>query len=412
MIEVIQIHDKNYGKFHALAHDGKLLVEANRFLLWEKDHGGRGGRKLATGSQRQYAYHLKYLFDTIMQGPSPKKWDELTIEDLKFIRDQMDQGEDGLDRGLINIRTNLWAKFFFWCRKNGFDHDMHIKVIKIKSHGYSDDDFLSHAHKDEYITRTELWLPPIDNSKIFRTISQKTWLNLREELYLIDPVYEAIAIVMINTGLRISGALQLLKTSFLPYPELDPSEELTFNYIPKGQMDSKKTYNCTFPIDTWGWLHKNIMTERQKRAKLHKKKYRKATQHMFLKHTGQPVKNFDVWNAFKTASERLKIKITPHMLRHTFATWTVMVWAKQEGVTPTTETFYKSIHDELSQQLGHKQISTTKKYCKTASKLNFKKIMPKVTAIAMEKPHIKRSIETLSNYGFDTNSDFNNPYSL
>lgn len=401
MIEIIKVEIEDYGSFHSLAHNGKLMKEVNRFLLWKKDYGGRGGQKLATGSQRQYAYHMKYLFDIILDSPTAKKWFELTIKDLIHIRDQMDQGEDALDRGIINIRTQIWAEFYFWCRKNGYDHNMHIKILKVKSYSYADDDFLAHAKKEEHIIRTELWLPPVDNSRVFRTLSQTTWKKLCKGLRDIDPVYESIAIVMISTGLRINGALQLNKTSFLPYPELDPEEELDFKYIPKGQKDSKRKYTCIFPIDTWGWLHENIMTERQKRAKLHKKRFRKLTQSMFLKETGMPIKDFDVWNAFDKVSKKLGIKITPHMLRHTFATWTVMVWAEQEGVKPTSESFYKSIHDMLAEQLGHKHISTTKKYCRTASRLVFKKIMPKVSEKALNKLHIRRSFNTLHALGFD-----------
>lgn len=402
MIEIIKVEVEDYGIFHSLAHNGKLMIEANRFLLWKKDHGGRGGQKLATGSQRQYAYHLKFLFDTIAQSPTPKKWYELTIKDLIHIRDQMDQGEDGLNRGLINIRTQLWAEFFFWCRKNGYSHNMHIKTLKAKSYNYNDDDFLAHTKKEAYIVRTELWLPIVNNPRVFRNLSQTTWKQLRKVLRDIDPVYEAVAVVMINTGLRINGALQLNKTSFLPYPELDPEEELEFKYIPKGQKDTKIKYSCIFPIDTWGWLHENIITERQKRAKLHKKKFREPTQSMFIKKTGMPVKDFDVWDAFDEASKKLGVKIIPHMLRHTFATWTVMIWAEQEGVRPTSESFYKSIHDMLALQLGHKNISTTKKYCRTASHLEFKKIMPKVTEKALNKLHIRRSFNSLRMLGFDT----------
>ncbi len=401
MIEIIKVEAKKYGSFHALALNGKLIKEANRFLHWKKDRAGRGGQKLATGSLRQYAYHLKYLFDTILQSPTPKKWFELTVEDLIIIRDQMDQGEDALDRGLINIRTQIWAEFFFWCRKNGYDHDMHIKIIKMRSYNYKDDNFFAHTKKEEYIVRTELWLPEVDNSRVFRTLSQTTWKKLRKELRDIDPVYEAVAIVMINTGLRINGALQLNKTSFLPYPELDPEEELDFSYIPKGQKDTKRKYTCIFPIDTWGWLHNNIMSERKTRAKLHKKKFRKPTHSMFLKKTGTPVQDFDVWKAFDTASKKLNIKITPHMLRHTFATWIVMIWAEQEGVRPTSESFYKSIHDMLAEQLGHKNISTTKKYCRTASMLPFKKLMPKIAEKALNKLHVRRSFNTLHALGFD-----------
>lgn len=400
MTEILKVHDKDYGDFYTLVYKGRLLPEVNRFLIWKKDYGGRGGQKLSTGSQRQYAYHMKYLFDIILGSPTSTEWYHLTINDLKSIRDQMDQGEDCLDRGVINIRTQLWAEFFFWCRQNGYDHDMHIKSKKVETYNYTNDDFLAHTEKDKYIGRTELWLPPIDKSRVFRVISQSTWFKLREELHKIDPVYEAIAIVMINTGLRVNGAIQLNKTSFLPYPDLDPDEELDFKYIPKGQKDSKRKISCVLPIDTWRWLHENIMTQRQKRAKLHKNKFKMPAVNMFLKKTGRPVKDFDVWNAFDKASKKLGIKITPHMLRHTFATWTVLIWAEQEGVRPTTESFYKSIHDMLSDQLGHKNISTTKKYCRTASMYEFKKLMPKVSEKSLKKPHIKRSFDTLSSYGF------------
>ena len=401
-IEILGIHDQDYGVFHALALHGELLVEANRYLIWKKDHGGRGGRRLSTGSLRQYAYHLKYLFDIVLRSEPKRDWTELTIHDLISIRDRMDRGENSIDRGLINLRTAIWADFFFWCRNNGIDHDVHIKTLEVPSYWYADDDFLAHVPKESRIVRTELWLPPIDRSRVYRVLSRDTWKKLAEALREIDPVYEAVAVVMINTGLRINGALQLKKTSFLPYPELDPEIELDFDYVPKGQMDSGFTYKCVFPIDTWGWLHEKYMPVRRRRAKLHRKRYGSYTHAMFLKETGEVVKDFDVWKAFRKASEHLGKRIVPHMLRHTFATWTVMVWAEEEGVRPTTESFYKHIHDMLAEQLGHKRISTTKKYCRTASFLAFRKIMPKVTEKSLGKPHIERAFSSLKAYGFDT----------
>jgi len=402
MVEIVKFKNKDDLEVYTLVHNGKLMEEANRFLIDKGAFGGRGGKKLASGSQRQYAYHMKYLFDIILKSTFHNQWTQLTINDLISIRNKMDQGENALNRGVINIRTQLWAEFFFWCRNNGYDHSMHIKSIKANGYNYNDDNFLVHTQKEKYITKTELWLPKVNNSKVFRTLSQTTWKKLRKELRNIDPVYEAIAMVMINTGLRINGAMQLNKTSFLPYPELDTNEELSFEYIPKGQKDTKLKYTCIFPIDTWGWLHDNIMRERKIRAKLHKKKFRKATHAMFLKKTGMPVKDFDVWKAFTTASEKVGEKLTPHMLRHTFATWTVMVWAEEEGIRPTSESFYKSIHDMLSEQLGHKNISTTKQYCRTASMLSFKKIMPKVADKGLNKLHLRRSFDALQTLGFDT----------
>jgi len=84
-----------------------LIESVNRFLIHKRQTSGRGGYKLSSSSQRQYTYHMKYLFDMIFKSSTPKEWFELTIKDLLFIRDQMDQGDDALDRGLINIRTQL-----------------------------------------------------------------------------------------------------------------------------------------------------------------------------------------------------------------------------------------------------------------------------------------------------------------
>lgn len=398
MVEVVECKYHEYGSFYALAQDGRLLEAVNRFLLWKKDTGGRRGRKLSTGSQRQYAYHMKYLLDVILNNE--KEWNTISSHDIKTIRDQMDRGEDGLSRVIINIRTHLWSEFYLWCRDHGYDHNVHIKFIEMQDYINNDDDMLSYTRRDRRIKRTEFWLPALDKSRVFPIVSHTTWQKLRQALREIDPMYEAIAIVMITTGLRINGALQLKKTSFLPYPELDPYFDLDFRYIPKGEKDTKKKKTCIFPIDTWAYLHENIAHLRQQRAELFQKKHGKRPDEMFLKYTGSPVRDFDVWNAFKQVSNEIGVDVVPHMLRHTFATWTVLIWAEKEGIRPTTESFYKDIHDMLRDQLGHSQISTTKKYCKTASMYRFKKILPRVSAKAMEKTHIKQAYDKLFDLQF------------
>lgn len=122
---------------------------------------------------------------------------------------------------------------------------------------------------------------------------------------------------------------------------------------------------------------------------------------MFVDKQGNEIKAYQVQKVFREISKVPNSKkIVPHMLRHTYATWIVIEWAKKNKITTITESFYKDIHEMLSEQLNHKNISTTKKYCKTAARKKFSKTLPQINKKAYSKEYIKESFDYLIKEGY------------
>lgn len=65
-----------------------------------------------------------------------------------------------------------------------------------------------------------------------------------------DIMYEAIAIVMITTGLRIDEVLQLKNITFPTSSILSNEESLEYSYVPKGEKSTGKKVSCIFPYET------------------------------------------------------------------------------------------------------------------------------------------------------------------
>lgn len=95
---------------------------------------------------------------------------------------------------------------------------------------------------------------------------------------------------------------------------------------------------------------------------------------LWITKRGKEVKKHDINEAFDRASKlmgRTNKNITPHWLRHTFATWTIMDVAKAKGIplenTGTTPNPLLLL--ALQQKLGHADAMTTMRYIATALKL-------------------------------------------
>ena len=90
---------------------------------------------------------------------------------------------------------------------------------------------------------------------------QKLKLQLRTE----DIMYEAIAIVMVTTGLRIDEVLQLKNTTFPPSNLMSNEKALNYDYIPKGERSTGKKVSCIFPFETWHYISTVIFKLRKQR---------------------------------------------------------------------------------------------------------------------------------------------------
>jgi len=96
---------------------------------------------------------------------------------------------------------------------------------------------------------------------------------------------------------------------------------------------------------------------------------------MWFTKNGKQVEYHDVRAAFKQASDAMGRgfnNITPHHLRHTFATWCVIGGAKQLGIhlEDINHESTPSIVSILKIRLGHVSLQSTIKYITTAILMN------------------------------------------
>jgi integrase len=393
-INVVTLNLNNYGQFFTFSVHNKLFEPVTRYLLW-KIHNSSRNRPLAFSSQRQYAYHLVYLFKYL--DKNKQEWNKINSRDIRQIRDYLDQIKN-ISRNTINRKTYIWVDFYQWCIDNFIEVNLVPKYKKIKKKYDSDDKFLGYINKGDFIYVNEFHLTPLRSSSIYKVLSVDEVLELLLQLRSIDIMYEAIAIVMVTTGLRIGEVLQLRNTTFLPALILENKNSLEYYYVPKGEISTGKKVSCNFPFDTWEYLSTVIFKARNHILRSNKKK----SNYLFIGKKGNEIKAHHIQKRFRELSSKENTrKIIPHMLRHTYATWNVIEWAKENKITSISESFYMDIHESISEQLNHKNIATTKKYCKTASRYKFSKILPQVNEKVLSKLHIQESLEYLKKEGYE-----------
>ncbi len=187
---------------------------------------------------------------------------------------------------------------------------------------------------------------------------------------------------MVETGLRINAALEIKEEDLQNWLRhigngKEINETIPIRYIPKGRDEYAE---AELPIRTMEEINRNylirIFSERIYEYEQRSERLNEDVKEniLWITSNGKEVKKHDVWTAFKTASEfmgRKKNNITPHWLRHTFATWTIMDVADKKGIAleNTGTTPNPLLLLALQQKLGHADAITTMRYIATALKL-------------------------------------------
>jgi site-specific recombinase XerD len=149
------------------------------------------------------------------------------------------------------------------------------------------------------------------------------------------PVYQAIAMVLYGAGLRIGEALAL------EVSDIDGARGVLRVRHGKGN----KAREAKLSPSLYGWLRRYWARERPVRPYL-----------FTTKRTGRPPKEAAVRSALAKAAKQARIKkhVTPHVLRHTFATHLL-----EQGTDVRV----------VGVLLGHASITTTARYGRVTEKL-------------------------------------------
>jgi len=361
---MINVNLDRYGEFYCLHKEGRLLRRVNEYLIYKISHSKRAGGKLDNKSQRQYAYVMKELFTYF--DINDLKWDEINTDCLRFFVDDLDDMNEGQKRQRLNYKSFFWSEFYQWCDKKGYENNVRLNYNEVIVPQSKDDDMLAHIYGVQKISmRSELYKPFSKKEKV-RFINEETLTVLLDALGDDDIVYGAIGYFMVTSGLRIGGALQMKMNSLPNYATVPHLKWVEYKYIPKGKVDTRE---LKYSMQAWMHLCEMYLSTVYERGEKHFELTSSVPKEFFLKSTSNPVRNFDVWEAFKRASKKINTKVTPHMLRHTFAVYFIKQYAKSKGISPSVKEFLWDAHEQLKSILGHTHIETTMLYCKAASEL-------------------------------------------
>jgi len=233
---------------------------------------------------------------------------------------------------------------FLSCKKN----DITNYLLTMKEKGYSSASIARVLSTLKQFFRFLIFENKISYDPTEGLKSPKLWLRLPKALAL-DELKKLLSVMLESKYfLRDMAMLELMYASGLRVSELvklrlsDINFEAGFIRI-KGKGDKERVV----PIAQRTIERiKNYLTEL--RPKLLKKR---ATDYVFLNNRGQPMTRQRFWQNLKAMGRIACVEVTPHMIRHSFATHLL------EGGADLRS---------LQKMLGHSDISTTQIYTKVS----------------------------------------------
>lgn len=378
--------------------NNKLDLPSAKYLMYESYNGGRNGSISSKSSHKNRAIKIKELYRHL--NDMGLTWDTAFEFHIKAIRNAMlcwdnngnksyqDYEYKAIANDTMNSKLGTWYKFYRYMEKININCNMIMTTKKIKmqkKYSYNMLGYLTNRNQNNlgYIEVWSLMVKHSPRKHTYHALSRKEFYYLYNHLKNEDIVYSIITLLMVETGLRVGAALKVkhqeLKGLFrnlnsgksindvVPLPYLEKDSEDTIKY-------------CDLPLRTILNIQNEYLSRIYlKRKKLYDEKnfnsknnYNKDV--LWILENGKELKYSDLIKVYKKISNIMGFitnNITPHWMRHTFATWTLLDFAKNEnipikntGVTPNPLFILL-----LSQKLGHVTIESTMKYIATALKL-------------------------------------------
>lgn len=295
-----------------------------------------------------------------------KGWEDATIHDIRTFYRARRLQPSAHTKKLISPKTwnacvSALSRFYEWALDEGFITKLpfNYRQVQFKRMGHIKKNTLMESAPSEpvrYVTFKEY--------KIFWEALRKNRNGERDK---------TLADFLLATGLRVSEACSLEVTELpdLDAPRYTGLKTIPFSILGKGRKKRKIRIPKSILRDIErykGEDRANAIARVKARMSPATKKKFVAPNALWLTERATPLTPFRCEEIFKNVSDASKIKCTPHMLRHTFAIYTLSALVKRiiGGMNEFREggqnKYEKVVHNPLrtvQMLLGHAHITTT-----------------------------------------------------
>ena len=343
----LKVEGRSFEGFPLLVHEGHAVEPAQTFL-WE--HLTRSGRR---GDVKTWEKYGRAMYDFMAfclangadwRAPAPPGMPSA----VHWYRD-WSRGTVGNAAGTVNARLRLICKFYEWCVRHRHLDGLPFDYEEVRSGRPAG--MLAHlnAGAPSHERPDVLLIEPKKLPKLLHREEVATCLSS-----LANETHRLMFALMVRTGLRHEEC-----TSFPLAYVYDPARRPTARNkrllrvaLNPRDMDLKfsKARSIDIPADLMSDLWWYSVRQRPKRAR------QSATEssELLLTAAGGRYKPSSVTSLFQALEAKVGFHVRPHMLRHTYATYTLMALRQSE---------YRG--DPLlyvRDRLGHKSVSTTTVY--------------------------------------------------
>ncbi|WP_165973878.1 tyrosine-type recombinase/integrase [Paucimonas lemoignei] len=257
-----------------------------------------------------------------------------------------------LDPSTVNQRIGVIQRFYLWALKQRLIGSLPFEIIQVR---ISREPGFPSCADSASIQVESSSAKAKARARQIKILTKEQVAVCRDALFNLN--HRLMFELMVRTGLRqIECRTFPEKYVFDPsrHIDLQPGEKIRL-YLDSKDMALKggKSRGIDMPYDLMEDLWAYSVRHRQKRQRNNKKHQSFPT--LFLTEGGVPYEKKSVTEVFAALSRRVEIRVTAHMLRHTYATYLLFSLRK-------SDTFEGEPLIYVADRLGHANLVTTRGY--------------------------------------------------
>jgi len=352
------VQGRSFAGFPLLINDDGTAVEPAQTFLW--DVLTTTGRVQSPLTWTKYGRDLYDFFAFIsangLDWRAPPALSMPSVVD--WYRD-WSKGELGLDSNTVNSRLRLIVRFYQWALGHGHIEALPFRYLCVSTSRAPG--LLAHVDISEGQAVTPSALLPQKRASIKFLTAEQVAVCMRA---LNNETHKLMFELMVRSGLRqVECRTFPLKYVFNPSRrrDLTPGRMIRISLSPtdmKLKYDKPRDIDVPYRLmdDLWWYAARH----RQKRERVLNASHRQSS--LFLTESGQQYGDTSFTDIFAALERRVGFRVRPHMLRHTFGTYTLMRLRKM-GFAGEPLLYVRD-------RMGHSSVTTTSRYLHLINQLD------------------------------------------